>query len=158
MVELFPHLQGYHILLGDPNIGSEGLPPVRVVLLGGAPRLRGPSEGILLGANPEAEQLDDAARARYERVGALVADERNLNPSELEEMLADRTPGVGQNASVFNAHTRYCVVFEPKVPRLRVAVPAEDGGPGEFVRFEFEPEAAEPADEAGAETAGGGAP
>ncbi|MEA3365785.1 MAG: C45 family autoproteolytic acyltransferase/hydrolase, partial [Candidatus Hydrogenedentes bacterium] len=123
MLELFPHLQGYHVLVGDPNPGTEGLPPVRVLQLGGTPRFRGPTQGVLLGANPETEQLDDQARDRYLRLAALVDKERNLNPFEIEEILSDTQEGVSEMSSIFNVHTRYSIVFEPKARQLRLSVP-----------------------------------
>lgn len=140
MFELYPHLQGYHVLVGDPNPGPEGLPPVRVLQLGGTPRFRGPTQGVLLGANPEAEQLDEAARERYLRLAALVDEERNLNPSEIEEILSDTREGAAETAPIFNVNTRYSVVFEPKARRLRMAVPTAEHEPGSFVEFGFEAE------------------
>ena len=103
---------------------------MRVVQFEAEPRLRAPSEGALLGANPEAEQLSDAARDRYLRLAALVAEERNLNASEIEEILLDSQQSVSEFSSIFNANTRYSAVFEPKARRMRVAAPAADGGPG----------------------------
>ncbi|HPJ98014.1 MAG TPA: neutral/alkaline non-lysosomal ceramidase N-terminal domain-containing protein [Candidatus Hydrogenedentes bacterium] len=138
MIETFPHLKGYHILLGDPVSGGNGQPPARVVTLDASPRLRAPTEGTLLGANPEAEQLSDAARDRYLRLAALIAEERNLNPSEIEEILLDSQTSVSETSGVFNSNTRYSAVFEPKARRMRVAAPGPDGSPGTYVRFEFE--------------------
>lgn len=154
MIDMFPHLQGYHILVGDPNPEADGLPSVRVVQLGGTPRLRGPSQGVLFGANPEAEQLDDAARDRYLRLAALVAEERNLNASEVEEILSDTQEGVSETASVFNANTRYSVVFEPKARRMRVGVPTPEHRPGAFVTFTLEAEEKSTAAEKGSEKGG----
>ncbi len=157
MIQAFTHLRGYHILLGDPTSGGDGQPPVRVVQFEAEPRLRAPSEGALLGANPEAEQLSDAARDRYLRLAALVAEERNLNASEIEEILLDSQQSVSEFSSIFNANTRYSAVFEPKARRMRVAAPAADGGPGTFVRFDFEPDAA-PAGTDRAQETGGSVP
>jgi len=109
---------------------------------------------VLFGANPEAEQLDDAARDRYLRLAALVAEERNLNASEVEEILSDTQEGVSETASVFNANTRYSVVFEPKARRMRVGVPTPEHRPGAFVTFTFEAEDKSTAAEKGSEKGG----
>ncbi len=139
ILDAYPHLQGYHVLVADPVAGGDGVPPVRVVQLGGTPRLRGPTEGVLLGANPEAPQLDDSARDRYLRLAALLAEERHLNASEVEAFLSDAEEVIAEASSVFNDRTRYSVVFEPKARRMRIAVPADAGRPGTFVTFDIQP-------------------
>jgi hypothetical protein len=153
MIETFPQLKGYHILLGDPVSSSNAPPPARVMTLDASPRLRAPTQGTLLGANPEAEQLSDAARERYLRLAALIADERHVNPLEAQEFLSDSQKDVPETSSVFNLNTRYSVVFEPKARCMHVAAPAPDGGPGPYLRFEFEsdaePKGTEPAGETG---------
>ncbi len=86
-----------------------------------------------------------------------MAEERNLNASEIEEILLDSQQSVSEFSSIFNANTRYSAVFEPKARRMRVAAPAADGGPGTFVRFDFEPDAA-PAGTDRAQETGGSVP
>ncbi|MFO7975526.1 MAG: neutral/alkaline non-lysosomal ceramidase N-terminal domain-containing protein [Candidatus Hydrogenedentota bacterium] len=140
MLELFPHLEGYQVLVGDPHPGTDNLPPVRVMELGEDPRFRAATDRVLLGVNPENEELDDATRNRYLRLAALIEEERNLNPSEIEEILSDTQDGDSEMSSIFNANTRYSVVFEPKARRVRMAVPGPEHRPGAFVHFGFETE------------------
>jgi len=132
----YGHLRGYHVLIAD----SDG-PTAYVLELGRKPVIREPDKGYLAGADPESSHTDEAAKSRYARAAEIVEEDHVIGLPRLEEVLADQLPGETGMKSIWNADTRYSVLFEPKKRILHVSVPGENGRPGEYVSFAFEGDA-----------------
>ncbi|MBN2309347.1 MAG: neutral/alkaline non-lysosomal ceramidase N-terminal domain-containing protein [Candidatus Hydrogenedentes bacterium] len=139
-----PHLRGYHVLVAERSSAT-----ARVIEFGETAVVRAPEEGILLGIEPEAGDIDAEARARYTRLRGLLSEERIVAVPEIQVFLADSAPPEADPAAppleqgaIFNPLTRHCVVFEPKPGRMHVAVPGDDGALGEYAAItlgEYEP-------------------
>jgi hypothetical protein len=86
----------------------------------------------LLGAEPGANGVDQAAKTRYARVAELLANEHLIASPRIRSTLADRQPGASGPTSIWNDHTQYSVLFEPKSRTLRVAFPDKTGTPGKY--------------------------
>ena len=129
-------LRGYNVLVAD-----RAGPEAKVVELGEEQTVRGAKNGLLLGVNPVGETVGPDAKLRYGRLQGLAADERIIASKEIEEFLCDVEPNRTGQGTIFNEFTRYCVVFEPKALRMRVAFTTDDGRPGVFADVAFDAEA-----------------
>lgn len=124
-------LRGYHVLVADPAAGD-----AVVLELGPEPKVRRPEGGLLLGADPEGQHVDDDGKIRYARIAQLFRDERIIAPTEIQAALGDQERGQSGKARIFNGSTRHAVVFEPRALKVHVAFPLEDGqtlGPFETI-------------------------
>jgi hypothetical protein len=120
-------LRGYHVLIAAP----EG-PEACVVEFGASMVVREPVKGFLLGADPASVSVDEAARARYSRIAALLEDEHIIASGKIKHALADQDAGQSDPARVWNDHTKYSVVFEPRTRMMQVAFPDAAGRPGTY--------------------------
>lgn len=123
------HIRGFRVLLAGPTVGA---PAAAVLEYGEKVEVRGPEDGILLGSQPNAGMVDDEARARYARVRDLLAQERIIGRSEIEEVLGDVIASETGRARIWNDQTRHSVIFEPLRRRLSVAFPGPDGQRGAY--------------------------
>jgi hypothetical protein len=124
------HLRGCHVLAAGPGrLGA------RVLEFGQNVVSRSPSNGLLLGADPGASNLDDETRSRYARVAESAANDHIIASGRIKAILADAREDVSGQASIWNKDTKHSVVFEPGARRLSVAFPDGSGRPGEFVTF-----------------------
>lgn len=128
------HLRGYHVLVASGDDTD-----ARVVEFGREIVVREPKRGLVLGANPESEILDDAARARYARASALIEPDA-VDFTKAALVLRDRS--AEGDSAILNGRTRHSVIFEPRLNRLRVAFPAADGSFGEYTTVTFSKEGA----------------
>ena len=119
--------RGYHVLVTDP-----ATPETCVVEFGPALNVRRTQDGLMLGADPASEWVDEAGRDRYTRLRELLADERIVGELDVERVLQDRAVGAGESVRILNDQTRYVVVFRPNALELRVAAPAADHSLGAF--------------------------
>jgi len=135
------NLRGYHVLAAAPSGALGALEPVQggsgaaacVLEFGATVELRRQTEGLLLGADPGSDRVDEAAKARYARVAELLAEEHIIAPAEIRETLVDADPLQAGNARIWNEDTKYGVVFEPGARRFHVSFPDASGAPGEYV-------------------------
>ena len=136
-----PGLHGYRILLAAPSRGVSRPPTVnahanaRLVSCGLTPAVKLPSEGMLLGVDPDTEAPDADTKARYERIRALLRSERIAAPEKIRGMLMDTEGGLEGRARICNADTRYAVVFEPKARRVSVSFRRPDGPMSEYTEY-----------------------
>ena len=121
-LERVPGLRGYHVLAATP-----AGPDAAVFELGADLVVRRAKDGLLLGADPDSERLGASARTRYRRVAELLAGERIVALSEMQDVLRDREPGKSGRERIFNELTRHAVTFAPKIGTVYVAFPGEDG-------------------------------
>ena len=102
-------------------------PDAAVFELGADIIVRRAKDGLLLGADPDSESLGASTRTRYRRVADLLAAERIVALSEIQDVLRDREPGKSGRERIFNEQTRHAVAFAPTSRRAYIAVPREDG-------------------------------
>lgn len=130
-----PYLRGYHVLVADPESGSEegrASSAACVVELGPAVVVREHVDGLLLGADPDSGTVDEQAKARYSQVMELLGGEHIVAASEIRTALSVKPPGRPGKARIWNEETKHSVVFEPRARLLHVAFPSESGAPGEY--------------------------
>ncbi len=131
------YLRGFNVLLaGDSEDASQAL----VLQYGDTLSERTAEEGLLLGVLPDSETADATARCRYERVSALLADERIVGRTEIQSVLQDKALGRVGMAQVWNEQTQHSVVFAPRSRTLYVAVPDDQGRPSPYVEVKLEGE------------------
>ena len=123
-----PHLRGYHVLVAAP-----GAPGACVVELGETVIVRNPEQGLLLGAHPASATADEEAKVRYERVMTLLGGEHIVSAAKIRGVLADSDVEQSGLARIWNEHTKYAIVFEPKAGRFHIAPADGMGRPGEYL-------------------------
>jgi hypothetical protein len=123
------YLRGYRVLVACA-FDKEA----RVVEYGNGVSVRDVKKGLLLGARPDSDSVDESTRQRYARVEELVGTDA-LDGARAGGILRDRS-GVGDGA-INNETTRHSVVFEPLLKRMRVAFPQADGTLGEYRTIGF---------------------
>ncbi|HNT87538.1 MAG TPA: neutral/alkaline non-lysosomal ceramidase N-terminal domain-containing protein, partial [Candidatus Hydrogenedentes bacterium] len=123
------HIRGFHVLIAGPATSA---PAAAIIEYGSEMHVRGPEDGLLLGALPQSVTLDDDGNARYARVRELLEAERIIDRAEIEAALGDAAVTQTGRARIWNETTRHSVVFEPLQRRLHVAFPGPDGRPGNY--------------------------
>jgi len=136
------HLRGCHVLVAGPESdASEWASQVQVVEFGASVAVRGPQQGFALGADPESDLVDEAARTRYARVSELLGGEHIIATAKIKKALQDGLARGGGAASVWNAETKHSIVFRPTARVIEVAFPDESGMPGDYVEIVLREEA-----------------
>jgi hypothetical protein len=134
------HAKGYRVLLASPGsgTGTARKPASAVVLeLGDSVTVREPVDGLLAGHDPAAGGSDVNANARYQRVMTLLAEERIVDPGELQAVMADADPEQSGLAQIRNEDTRYSVVFMPGSRRVVTTMRDASGTWGEAVEMQL---------------------
>jgi hypothetical protein len=134
------HARGYRVLLASPGHGtgtSRTSASAVVLELGGSVTVREPEEGMLTGLDPSAGGSDANANARYQRVLSLLAEERIVDPGELQAVMADADPDQLGRAQIRNTDTRYSVLFLPNSRRVVTKMRDTSGVWGEGVEMQL---------------------
>jgi hypothetical protein len=124
------HLRGYRVLVTDAF-------SARVVEFGDQTLVREPSNGLLLGADPDGLETSDSVRYRYRRAAELLEDERIVSVSEIQTVLADSAPEHSGHERIFNDMTRACVVFVPKAKKMYLGFRQNDGSFSEYIPIDM---------------------
>jgi len=136
------HLRGCHVLVAGPaRDAPEWASQVQVVEFGAAIVVRGPERGFVLGADPESDLVDEAAKTRYARVSELLSGEHIIASAKIKNALQDDLPGGDSGARVWNADTKHSIVFRPEARAIEVAFPDETGTPGDYAEIVLREEA-----------------
>jgi len=102
--------------------------------------VREPEQGFLLGANPESDLVDEAAKGRYARVFELLRGEHIIASAKIKTSLQDSRPR-DPAAQVWNAQTKHSILFKPNARILEVAFPDDGGAAGDYVEISLREEA-----------------
>ena len=136
------HLKGCHVLVAGPEgDGSEWASQVQVVEFGESIIVRGPDQGFVLGADPESDLVDEAAKARYSRVSELLKGEHIIASAKIKKALQDGPARGGGAGCVWNADTKHSIVFRPTARVIEVAFPDDTGMPCDYAEIALREEA-----------------
>ncbi|MBI2435306.1 MAG: neutral/alkaline non-lysosomal ceramidase N-terminal domain-containing protein [Candidatus Hydrogenedentes bacterium] len=123
------HLRGYTVLLAGNEAGE---PMAAVLEFGNRIVTRSPEGNLLFGVAPQSDAADNAAAARYGRLGELLAAEQIVGRREMEEILRDTAGSEELLHAIWNADSRYSVIMEPQKRTLHVAFRSAQGVSGAY--------------------------
>ena len=127
------HISGVHVLLAG---FVEDEPRAAIVEFGKEIVVREEKNGLLLGVLPDNTVADEFTIGRYATIQSFFADMRIIGDLDAQRVLTSFDAASRETVSlgdVWNDHTRHSVVLLPKFRRMNLALPDNDGNPGDFL-------------------------